>query len=183
MNGNTGCTMRLGRFKWGNKSGFFPPHILQTLATTENHLTLMNTLNRVSKCHLLEGAYLSAARTMALEQCALNSASDRSRNVRSSFIMLRMFCPLMSANESSMARRRIDTSGSLKKNTICTVTNVRTPDLPNFMQIRLLLRKFRSNKNMCLNPYNTISPKLPDIFVRFTHSTGKHNQIKFLHSE
>lgn len=77
-------------------------------------LTPHRTFKRVSRCHLLFGAYLSAAKTIFEEQGALNSASAFSRNVTNSFIIVLIFCELTRAKESSIALLRIETSGSFK---------------------------------------------------------------------
>ena len=65
---------------------------------------LCNTFNTVSTCHLLLGAYLSAANTILEAASALKSSSQLTMNSRSSLIIPLTLFSLISAKLSSIAR-------------------------------------------------------------------------------
>lgn len=73
------------------------------------------TLSKVSSRHPLSGLNLSAQCMMCDEHTDLNSGSgERSTNRSNSAIMERTLLWFTSATHNSMARRLMDTSGSLR---------------------------------------------------------------------
>lgn len=77
-----------------------------------------NTRNPVSTCHLLFGAYRSAAINIWVVIACLNSVSAISRNARSSRIKGRTLSELIRAKERSSARLRMEMSGSRRHSRI-----------------------------------------------------------------
>lgn len=111
----------------------------------------MRTLSNVSKCHFLSGAKRSAASTIFDEHTALNSGSDRSRNMSNSLIITLILLPLTRAKLNSIARRRIDTSGSFKHSRIverclCTALVSKNTVFSNVFNATYLKKKLTTSE-------------------------------------
>lgn len=119
-------------------------------------LTAIRTLNCVSRCHRMFGEYRSAAKIIPELHWALNSASDFSKKSSSSLVIVRIFWLLIRANDSSIARRRIDTSGSLRHSKIV----VRCRWTADVSACTVLNNVFNATYRIFLSEFNRKRPKI-----------------------